>query len=348
MSIETKHKIETYFLKNSGGSKLSLINYGGRITNLEVPDRNGKFGNVVLNLSEADFLKPNPFIGALIGRYANRIANASFRLNGETFEVDKNEGENCLHGGVGGFDAVFWDVEQLSESKVVLSYDSPHLEMGFPGNLKVQVYYELTDANELKIAYRAISDMETIINLTQHSYFNLTGDFNKNIEDHEILINADSFLPISETIPTGEIRAVENNVFDFRKPKKIAAEINQNDQQLETAGGYDHCFILNKETNKELGFAASAYDPKSGRFLEVLTTEPGMQFYTGNSLDGNLKIPNQTGNYEKRSGFCFETQHFPDSPNRPDFPSAILQAGEEFFSETIYKFSVKTEESNKI
>ena len=348
MSIETEHKIETYFLENSGGSKLSLINYGGRITNLEVPDRNGKFGNVVLNLSDDDYLKPNPFIGALIGRYANRIANASFRLNGETFEVNKNEGKNCLHGGIGGFDAVFWDVEQLSESKVVLSYDSPHLEMGFPGNLKVQVYYELTDANELKIAYRAISDMETIINLTQHSYFNLTADFNKNIEDHEILINADSFLPISETIPTGEFRAVENNVFDFRKPKKIAAEINQNDQQLETAGGYDHCFILNKETNKELGFAASAYDPKSGRFLEVLTTEPGIQFYTGNSLDGSLKIPNQKGNYEKRSGFCFETQHFPDSPNRPDFPSVILQAGEEFSSETIYKFSVKTEENNKI
>ena len=348
MSIETENKIENYFLKNSGGSKLSLINYGGRITNLEVPDRNGKFGNVVLNLREADYLKPNPFIGALIGRYANRIANASFRLNGETFEVDKNEGENCLHGGVGGFDAVFWGVEKLSESKVVLSYDSPHLEMGFPGNLKVKVYYELTDANELKISYCAISDMETIINLTQHSYFNLKADFNKNIEDHVVLINADSFLPISGTIPTGEFRAVANDVFDFRKPKKIGTEINQNEQQLETAGGYDHCFILNKENNKDLSFAACAYDPESGRFLEVFTTEPGMQFYTGNSLDGSLKIPNQTGNYEKRSGFCFETQHFPDSPNRPDFPSVILQAGEEFFSETIYKFSVKTEENNKI
>ena len=347
MSIKTEKKIESYLLKNANGLRLNLINYGGRITNLEVPDRNGNFGNIVLNLSEENYLESNPFIGALIGRYANRIANASFTLNEKLFEIDKNEGENCLHGGNGGFDAVFWRVEKLSDSKVLLTYDSPHLEMGFPGNLKVKVYYELTNANELKIVYHAVSDQETVINLTQHSYFNLTADFNKKITDHEVFINADAFLPTSGNIPTGEIRPVKDSTFDFRKPKKIDSSIDDDNEQLKIAGGYDHCFVLNSENTKHLGIAATAYDGKSGRFLEVFTTEPGMQFYTGNSLDGSLKIPNQSGNYEKRSGFCFETQHFPDSPNQPDFPSVVIQAGEEFSSETVYKFSVKTEEDNK-
>ncbi|MCL6217453.1 aldose epimerase family protein [Zunongwangia pacifica] len=343
MSIKTEQKIETCLLKNENGLKLSLINYGGRITNIEVPDRNGNFGNVVLNLDEKDYLQPNPFIGALIGRYANRIANAGFHLNEEFFKVDNNEGENCLHGGIGGFDAVFWTIEKLSDTKVLLTYDSPHLEMGFPGNLKVKVSYELTKANELKIDYYAICDMETVINLTQHSYFNLTANFGKKIIDHEVFINADAFLPISATIPTGELRAVKGGAFDFNTPKRICADINENDEQLKTAGGYDHCFILNNNP-EDLSLAATAYDPESGRFLEVFTTEPGMQFYTGNSLDGSLKIPNQSGKYEKRSGFCFETQHFPDSPNQPDFPSVILQAGEEFSSTTVYKFSVKARE----
>ncbi|MDN3594446.1 aldose epimerase family protein [Zunongwangia endophytica] len=344
MSIKTEKKIESYLPKNTNGLKLNLINYGGRITNLEVPDKNGNLGNVVLNLSEEDYFEPNPFIGALIGRYANRIANASFTLNEELFEIDKNEGRNCLHAGIGGFDAVFWTVEKLSDSKVLLTYDSPHLEMGFPGNLKVNVYYELTNTNELKIAYHSVSDQETVINLTQHAYFNLTADFNKKITDHEVFINVDAFLPTSGNISTGEIRAVKDSVFDFRKPKNTDSTIDDNNEQLQIAGGYDHCFVLNNKQG--LSLAASAYDRKSGRFLEVFTTEPGVQFYTGNSLDGSLKIPNQSGNYEKCSGFCFKTQHFPDSSNQPDFSSVVIQAGEEFFSETVYKFSVKTEEDN--
>lgn len=343
MSIKTEQKIETYLLKNANGLKLHLINYGGRITNLEVPDRNGNFENVVLHLNTKDYLKSNPFIGALIGRYANRIANACFKLNGQSFRINNNEGTNCLHGGIGGFDAVFWTVKKLSDTKVLLTYDSPHLEMGFPGNLKVKVYYELTNANELKIDYYAVSDQATVINLTQHSYFNLTADFNKKITDHKVFINADAFLPTSGNIPTGEIRPVKDGVFNFRIPKRIGVAIDVNDDQLNTAGGYDHCFVLNRD-HSDLTLAATAYDEGSGRFLEVFTTEPGMQFYTGNSLDGSLKIPNEPGNYEKRSGFCFETQHFPDSPNQPAFPSVVIKAGEEFSSTTVYQFSVKARE----
>lgn len=337
-------KVEQYHLENANGVKLNVITYGARITNLEVPNKNGDFENVVLNFNNLeDYSRDNPFFGAVIGRYGNRIAKGEFSLNGSQFTLATNDGVNHLHGGTIGFDRVLWTaepIEGLDDSSLKLTYLSPDGEEGYPGNLNVTVVYTLTKDNSLKVSYEAVSDKTTVVNLTQHAYFNLTGDFDKDILGHEIVIHADAFLPVDATlIPTGEIRAVEGTPFDFRTPKTIRKEITAKNEQLSLGLGYDHCWVLNGDMDT-IRIAASAYDKDSGRFMEVFTDEPGIQLYTGNFLDDTLPMPNG-GTYGHRTGFCLETQHYPDSPNQKEFPSVVLNPGEKYNSTTTFKFSVK-------
>lgn len=266
-----------------------------------------------------------------------------FSLDGEEYTLAQNDGENHLHGGEKGFDKVIWTVdEDASDSKtLVLSYVSEDMEEGYPGRLETTVTYTLTDDNSLEVDYEATTDKKTVVNLTQHAYFNLSGDFSESILDHEIVINADQYLPVSETlIPTGELREVANTPFDFKEAKEAGEEIEADNEQLQIAGGYDHNWVLN-EQDSGMRFAASALHPETGRFMEVFTTEPGIQFYSGNFLDGTLPLQYGEGNYEKRSGFCFETQHYPDSPNQEHFPSVVLEPGDTYSSKTTFKFSVK-------
>jgi len=338
--------VEKYSVSNASGLEMNVINYGGIITSLKIPDKNGKYEDVVLGLDNIkDYEDGSPYFGAIIGRYGNRIANAKFSLDGKDYKLDANNGPNSLHGGKKGFDKVIWNVEPNSgenEASLKLSYMSPDGEGGFPGNLQITVTYTLNSNNELYVNYEATTDEKTVINLTQHTYFNLTGDFSKKVLDHIVEINADSFLPVNKTlIPTGKLKPVAGTPFDFTEPKTISKGITQenSNEQLNIGGGFDHSWILNKE-NKEVAFAASAYEPESGRFMEVYTSEPAIQFYTGNFLDGSLPAKGG-GEYEKRSGFCMETQHYPDSPNQENFPSTILKPGETYTSETSYKFSVK-------
>jgi len=335
--------IEKYTLKNANGVEMDVITYGGRITSLKVPDIEGHFQNVVLGHDKLeDYLREdNPFFGALIGRYGNRIAKGKFILNGNEYTLATNNGPNHLHGGLRGFDRVVWDINPMESedaSSLRLTYLSKDREEGYPGNLSVIVIYTLTKDDTLVVSYEATTDKETIINLTQHVYFNLSGDFSNTILDHEIVLNGDTFLPIDPTsIPTGEIRNVEGTPFDFRKAKSVGKEINVDYEQLKLGKGYDHCWILNGTGMRKV---ASAYDKSSGRFMEVLTDEPGIQFYTGNFLDGTLPMPN-VGTYGHRTGFCFETQHYPDSPNQVGFPSVVLKQGETYTSKTTFKFSTK-------
>ena len=283
------------------------------------------------------------FFGALIGRYGNRIAKGKFTLENKEYSLATNNGENHLHGGVVGFDSVAWKAEPIEgteNSTLKLTYLSKDGEEGYPGNLKVTVVYTLTNDNALEISYKATTDKVTVVNLTQHAYFNLTGDFTKDILNHNVVINADTFLPVDATlIPTGENRNVKETPFDFTSAKKIGKEIEADNEQLKLGGGYDHCWILNGEKGN-LRLVASAYDETSGRFMEVLSEEPGMQLYTGNFLNGRLPMPNG-GNYERRTGFCLETQHYPDSPNQKAFPSTLLKPEDTYATKTTYKFSVK-------
>lgn len=337
--------IEKYTLKNANGMELDVISYGGRITSLKVPDRKGNFENIVLGHDQLeDYIREdNPFFGAIIGRYGNRIANGKFTLEGKEHTLVTNNGTNHLHGGIKGFDKVLWNIEPLNNdntSSLKLTYLSKDGEEGYPGNLNVSVIYTLTNDNALRVSYQATTDRVTIVNLTQHAYFNLSGDFSKPILDHEVVINADSFLPVDTTlIPTGEIRPVEYSPFDFTTPKVIGKDIDVENEQLKLGKGYDHCWVLNGEQGT-MRFVASAYDKASGRFMEVFSEEPGVQFYTGNFLDGTLPIPNGR-NYEQRTGFCLETQHYPNSPNQSKFPSVVLKPGEEYSSKTTFKFSIK-------
>ena len=337
--------IEKYTLKNANGMELDVISYGGRITSLKVPDRKGNFENIVLGHDQLeDYIREdNPFFGAIIGRYGNRIANGKFTLEGKEHTLVTNNGTNHLHGGIKGFDKVLWNIEPLNNdntSSLKLTYLSKDGEEGYPGNLIVSVIYTLTNDNALRVSYQATTDRVTIVNLTQHAYFNLSGDFSKPILDHEVVINADSFLPVDTTlIPTGEIRPVEYSPFDFTTPKVIGKDIDVENEQLKLGKGYDHCWVLNGEQGT-MRFVASAYDKASGRFMEVFSEEPGVQFYTGNFLDGTLPIPNGR-NYEQRTGFCLETQHYPNSPNQSKFPSVVLKPGEEYSSKTTFKFSIK-------
>ncbi|XCF07420.1 aldose epimerase family protein [Tamlana crocina] len=339
--------VEQYVLKNANGVEMEVITYGGRITSLKVPNKDGESENVVLGFNNLDgYLGDNPYFGALIGRFGNRIAKGKFSLNGEVYSLATNNGPNHLHGGLKGFDRVVWSAEPIEGGErpaLKLTYLSADVEEGYPGNLNVTVVYTLTNDNTLEVDYSATTDKATVINLTQHAYFNLTGDFSKDILNHEVAINAGAFLPVDGTlIPTGEIRKVAGTPFDFNSAKTVGKEINAENEQLELGNGYDHCWVLNGEKGN-LRLSASAFDKESGRFMEVFSTEPGMQFYTGNFLDGTLSTPSG-GVYAKRSGFCFETQHFPDSPNQKDFPSVVLKPGETYTSKTSFKFSVKKEE----
>ena len=336
--------VELFTLKNKSGFEVDIITYGGRITSIKSQDKKGNLENVVLGFENLEqYEKDNPFFGALVGRYGNRIAKGKFSLNATEYTLAKNNGENNLHGGLKGFDKVVWKVIEVNEGDkgvLKLSYLSKDMEEGFPGNLTTMVTYTLNPDNSLDVLYEATTDKTTVVNLTQHSYFNLSGNFSQTILDHEIEINADTYIPVdSGLIPTGDLATVEGTPFDFRKAKLISQDINAENEQIELGGGFDHCWVLN---DYESGYrsVAKAYHPESGRTLEVLTDEPGIQFYTGNFLDGTLPAPNG-GTYIKRSGFCLETQHYPDSPNQPKFPSVTLEPGDKYSTKTTFKFSTK-------
>lgn len=336
--------VNQYTLKNRNGVEMNVITYGGRITSLKVPNKSGEFENVILGFDNLEaYEADNPFFGALIGRYGNRIANGKFNLNGEEYALATNDGSNHLHGGVDGYDRVVWEAEPIEgseDSTLKLTYLSKDGEEGYPGNLNVTVVYTLTNDNAVEVTYEATTDKSTVVNLTQHAYFNLTGDFSKDILNHDVVIDADTYLPVDETlIPTGEIRKVEGTPFDFTSPKKIGKEINADNEQLKRGKGYDHCWVLNGKKGN-MRFVASAFDEDSGRFMEILSTEPAIQFYTGNFLDGTLPMPNK-GTYNHRTGFCLETQHYPDSPNQEKFPSTVLNPGETYKTKTTFKFSTK-------
>ncbi|HEV2488461.1 MAG TPA: aldose epimerase family protein [Candidatus Acidoferrales bacterium] len=334
--------VNLYVLTNKRGVEVAITTYGGRVVSLKVPDRNGKIGDVVLGYDNLDgYLKDTAYFGAIAGRYANRIAHGKFELNGKTYTLPQNDGQNSLHGGFQGFDKRVWTAKEVSTPEaeaLELTYLSKDGEEGYPGNLTAVVTYTLTESNELRIDYRATSDKDTIINLTNHSYFNLAGEGTGNILDEELKINADKFTPIDATfIPTGELRSVAGTPFDFRKPTAIGARIGQDDEQLKLGKGYDHNFVLNRRGKTGLVLAAQVYDKKSGRELEVWTTQPGVQFYSGNFLDGSIHGKGGVA-YGHRYGFCLETQHFPDSPNHANFPSAVLKAGAHYHETTVFKF----------
>lgn len=336
--------VDLYTLRNVHGVEAKITNYGGILVSLKVPDRNGKFDDVVLGFNDLDtYLKGHPYFGALIGRYGNRIAKGRFTLNGVEYKLAVNNGENTLHGGIKGFDKVVWTGKEMKTKlgpAVALTYLSKDGEEGYPGNLNVRVVYTLTNNNELKIEYSATTDKDTVTNLTHHSYFNLAGEGNGDILNTVVTINGSRFLPTDAgSIPTGELRKVAGTPFDFLTPHAIGERINQDEEQLKLGNGYDHTWIING-TPGTMRFAALAYDKTSGRTMQVWTTEPGVQFYTGNFLDGTLT--GKSGKiYQRRYGFCFESQHYPDSPNHPAFPTTTLKKGATYRSTTIYRFGSK-------
>jgi len=337
--------VDLYVLTNKSGAEVSITNFGGAVVSLKVPDRNGKLADVVLGYDTADgYVKDKSYFGALVGRYGNRIAHAQFSLDGKTYTLAKNNGENSLHGGLKGFNKALWKAKILSKKdgqSLELSYLSKDGEEGFPGNLKVRVIYTWTDANALIIEDSATTDKKTVVNLTSHSYFNLAGQGSGDILGHQLMIQADKFTPVDPSlIATGELRDVAGTPFDFRKPTAIGARIDQDDEQLKLGGGYDHNFVVRRSADAGESLAARVVEPTSGRVLEVWTTEPGVQFYTGNFLDG--KTAGKGGvTYPRRNAFCLETQHFPDSPNQPKFPSVVLAPGARYHTITTYKFSVE-------
>jgi aldose 1-epimerase len=336
--------VNLYTLTNAHGVEIRAMNYGGIITSIRVPDRKGQLADIVLGHDTLEGYIPNPpYLGAVVGRYANRIANGTFTLDGKTYTLPKNNGPNTLHGGVQRtFDKVVWDDEALKgKNGVAFTYLSKDGEEGFPGNLKIKVTYTLTDSNELVIEYEATTDKATVLNVSQHSYFNLAGEGTGDILGHEVMLNADRFTPVdSNLIPTGELRPVKGTPLDFMTPTKVGARIADNYEQLVLAKGYDHNFVVNRKGGAGLALAARVYEPTSGRVLEVSTTQPGIQFYSGNFLDGTV-TGKQGHVYKRRYGFCLETQHFPDSPNHPSFPSTVLKPGETFRSKTVFRFSAK-------
>ena len=337
--------ITLYTLTNTNGVEVDTMNYGGIILSICVPDRKGQFADIVLGHESLDGYIPNPpYFGAIVGRYANRIANGTFALDGKTYTLPKNDGPNTLHGGVDKtFNKVVWDGEPMKgKAGVAYTYLSKDGDDGFPGNLKVKVSYTLTNDNELVIDYEATTDKATPINVSQHSYFNLAGEGTSDILNHEVMINADRFTPVDKNlIPTGELRPVKGTPFDFTTSTRVGARIDDNYEQLVLGHGYDHNWVINRNSKDSgLVLAAHVYEPTSGRVLEVSTTQPGVQFYTGNFLDGT--ITGKHGHvYKRRYGLCLETQHFPDSPNHPDFPTTILRPDERFHQQTVFKFSTK-------
>jgi aldose 1-epimerase len=339
-------QVDLYTLKNSNGLEATITNYGGIVVSLKVPDKNGKLGDVVLgydNLNDYIGFINGPYFGALIGRYGNRIAKGRFTIDGVEYQLSVNNDPNSLHGGRKGFDKVVWQAEKVDTSDgpaLKLTYTSKDGEENYPGTLRCTVTYTLTNKNCLKIEYAAETDKPTFVNLTHHSYFNLKDGGASDILGHELMIKASKFTPVDKgLIPTGELRAVAGTPFDFNKPTAIGARVEADDEQLKFGKGYDHNWVLDRQ-GKDLESVASVYEPTSGRFMEVLTTEPGMQFYCGNFLNGTNKGKDGTV-YQHRNGFCLETQHFPDSPNHPNFPSTELKPGEKYTSTTAYCFSTK-------
>jgi len=343
-ALPSGEQIELYTFRNAHGIEASITNYGGRLVTLKTPDRQGRLDDIVLGFDDlAGYLAKNPFFGALVGRYANRIANAEFTLAGHTYKLARNDGANSLHGGLKGFDKVAWSAEQVTTPDgpaLRLEYISPDGEEGYPGTLTATATYTLTDSNDLKLDYTATTGKKTVLNLTNHSYFDLAGQGSGNILDHIVTLNADRFTPVNANlIPTGELRSVKGTPFDFTRPTRIGERIDQPDEQLKFGIGYDHNFVVNRSANTP-SLAARAHHPGSGRTLEVLTTQPGIQFYSGNHLAESLARGKGGIVYGFRSGFCLETQHFPDSPNQPTFPSAELEPGEQYQQTTIFRFSI--------
>lgn len=343
-TTQAAEEVDLYTMANSNGLEAAITTYGGRLVRLKTPDRDGRFADIVLGFDTLDgYLQKNPFFGALVGRYANRIANAEFTLDETTYHISRNSGENSMHGGFRGFDKVVWRAREVAMNggpALELTYVSKDGEEGYPGTLTATVTYSLSDSDELRIDYSATTNKKTILNLTNHSYFDLSGEGAGSIVDHAVTINADKFTPVnSHLIPTGELRAVASTPFDFRQPTRIGERIDSPDQQIVYAQGYDHNYVLNRDGGAP-SFAARVSDPRSGRVMEVFTTQPGMQFYTGNHLDGTVKGKGGLV-YGFRSGVCFETQHFPDSPHRPEFPSTELSPEQRYQRSTTFRFSME-------
>jgi aldose 1-epimerase len=338
---ETGEKVMLYSLRNRNGMEMSVMNYGGIIVSVRVPDKSGRVEEVTLGYDSLEaYIRNNPYFGAIIGRYGNRISNGSFTLEGRKYTLPANDGTNQLHGGPKGFDKVYWNIAVADDSSSLkLTYHSPHGEQGYPGNLSAEVQYALTDDNEIRIDYKAATDKATVVNLTNHTYFNLTGDPSRNtILDHTLQISADSFLPVDQRlIPTGKLQPVSGTPFDFNTPAVIGQRIEDDNEQLKMGGGYDHCWVI-RNHDGSLRQVATLTESRSGRKMDVLTTEPGIQFYSGNFL--NASVVARHGPCGKRAALCLETQHFPDSPNKPSFPSVVLKPGETYTSTTVYKFSV--------
>ena len=340
--IVDNKQVHLFTLENKNGMTVQITNFGGRIVSLFVPDKEGNYDDVVLGHDLLDhYLKgPNPYFGALIGRYGNRISNGRFELNKKTHLLAKNNGPNHLHGGSKGFDAVVWDVSKSSPQKLELSYVSKAGEEGYPGNLKICVTYALTEENALSIDYKATTDETTIVNMTNHAYFNLKGAGAGTIEDHELTLKASHYLPTDKTsIPTSKITPVENTPMDFRFPKQIGKDLRENFEQLHLAKGYDHTFVFDENLSKDEP-VAKVFEKSSGRTMEVYTNEPGIQLYTGNYVSGCNPGKNNT-TYHSQESFCLETQHYPNSPNEKKFPTTVLHPGETYHSYCIYKFGIE-------
>lgn len=345
--VDDFDSIQRYTLKNDQGMQIQVTNFGAIITSIVVPDRDGQLADIALGYHRVeDYINAvdKPYFGAIVGRYGNRIANGEFTLDGETYTLAKNNGDNHLHGGIIGFDKVVWDAHyEAGSNSIRLTYTAKDGEEGYPGNLTVSVTYTLTEDNALVVDYRATTDKATPVNVTQHTYFNLKGEGEGDILGHELMLNASRYTPVDEgLIPTGELASVRGTPFDFTTAKAIGRDIAAEHQQLAYGGGFDHNWVLDKSGDDPLygsvTLAARVHEPTSGRVMEIFTTEPGIQFYCGNFLDGRLK--GKSGQpYVHRGGFCLETQHFPDSPNQPKFPSTILQPGDEWVSQTIFKFT---------
>lgn len=343
-SVIDGKKTDLYTITNSNGLEITVTNFGARVVELWVPDKNGKFEDIVLGHDHIDKYvnyKGERFLGATIGRYGNRIAKGKFHLDGKEYQLPINDTPNSLHGGTKGFDRVVWDVTQPDNQTLVFGYVSPDGEQGYPGTLTVKMIYRLTDDNAFEITHEATTDRKTVINLTHHSFFNLHGAGNKDINDHILMIHADRFTPVDKTlIPTGELQNVENTPMDFRTPTLIGKRNDDNFEQLAFGRGYDHNWVLTKKTPNGLELAATVWEPVSGRLMEVWTTEPGIQFYGGNFFDGSM-TGKQGKKYNYRASLALETQHFPDSPNHPGFPSTTLNPGENYKHICIYKFNTK-------
>ena len=341
-TIDNK-KTGLYVLKNSNGMQAAITNFGGRLVSLLVPDKDGKLTDVVIGFDSVQQYQAStePYFGATIGRYGNRIAKGKFTLDGKQYSLATNNGQNTLHGGKKGFQYVVWDTKQIGDSVLELTYLSKDMEEGYPGNLQVKVIFTLTNENELKLDYEASTDKKTVVNLTNHAFFNLNGQGSGTIDNHVLMINADSYTAVDSTlIPTGKNEPVANTPFDFRSPTMIGKNVDANNIQIKNGLGYDHNFVLNPNKGTGLNTAAIVTGDKTGIEMEVLTQEPGIQFYGGNFMQSKNKMKDG-GMDDFRTAFCLETQHFPDSPNQPAFPSTVLEPGKTYKTSSVYRFSIK-------